>query len=103
MRETVIVGWDGASRPMRRYRDELDLPEWQRAVAPASLPTEIGTPTMIDVLEDNPHGTGWELTEGGDQGEGAHKYDRFWARYRSDEGYIADYFHIAGRWGLGAN
>lgn len=31
-REIVTVGWDGATQPMRRFRDELDLPEHQRQV-----------------------------------------------------------------------
>jgi hypothetical protein len=30
-REIVCVGWDGRSEPIYRYRDELDLPEWQQA------------------------------------------------------------------------
>lgn len=29
-RERVVVGWDGASRPMLRYRDELELPDYRR-------------------------------------------------------------------------
>lgn len=34
-REVVIVGWDGASNPIRRYRDELHLHEhMQQSVEP---------------------------------------------------------------------
>jgi hypothetical protein len=35
-REIVTVGWDGASQPIRRYRDELHLPDHERAVPPRS-------------------------------------------------------------------
>ena len=31
-REVVSVGWDGASRPMLRYRDELHLPDHARSI-----------------------------------------------------------------------
>lgn len=29
-RETVTIGWDGRSKPIRVYRDELGLPDDQR-------------------------------------------------------------------------
>jgi hypothetical protein len=32
LRPIVQVGWDGASRPMYRYRDELSLPDYQRSI-----------------------------------------------------------------------
>lgn len=35
-REIVSVGLDGASQPMRRYRDELHLPDRERTVPPRS-------------------------------------------------------------------
>lgn len=35
-REVVQVGWDGVSRPMYRYRDEMHLPDYARSVVPAS-------------------------------------------------------------------
>lgn len=25
-----VVGWDGRSQPIYRYKDERDLPEWQQ-------------------------------------------------------------------------
>ena len=31
-RDTVVVGWDGRSRPMIRYADELHLPDSQRSI-----------------------------------------------------------------------
>lgn len=34
-REVVCVGWDGQSKPILRYRDELDLPEHQQTRVPA--------------------------------------------------------------------
>lgn len=30
-REVVTIGWDGHSHPIRRYRDELHLPDHERA------------------------------------------------------------------------
>jgi hypothetical protein len=30
-REVVQVGWDGASQPILRYRDELHLPDHRRS------------------------------------------------------------------------
>lgn len=34
-RELVVVGWDGASKPMLRYRDELKLPDHARSIVSA--------------------------------------------------------------------
>ena len=34
-REVVVVGWDGKSQPIRRYADELHLPDHLRAVVKA--------------------------------------------------------------------
>jgi hypothetical protein len=76
--------------------------EYQPHGYPA-LPSEIGMPKDQDVAAENPHGTNWEMVESGDQGVQAEPYDRFFARYQSDEGYIADYFYLNGQWGLGAN
>jgi len=70
---------------------------------PTPLPAEIGLPDIADVLADNDHDTGWELTDSADQGPQACEIDRYWARYTSDRGHLADYFYINGRWGLGAN
>jgi hypothetical protein len=48
-RETVVVGRDGQSQPIRRYRDELHLPDHQRAAAPAPSIAEVATdPTLTD-------------------------------------------------------
>lgn len=33
-REIVIVGWDGHSHPIRRYRDEIGLPEHEMSTPP---------------------------------------------------------------------
>lgn len=39
-REVVVVGWDGASRPMYRYRDEMDRPDHARSIVrPEDRPT----------------------------------------------------------------
>jgi len=41
-REVVIAGWDGESRPMYRYRDELGLPDYQRqAVEPKVIDLDL--------------------------------------------------------------
>lgn len=31
IRPTVVIGWDGASRPIIRYQDELGLPDYMRS------------------------------------------------------------------------
>lgn len=68
-----------------------------------ALPESIGIPDYLEVIEDNPHGTGWHFVGGADQGEEAPDIDRFYVRFESAEGYRADYFHFGGRWSLGAN
>ncbi|MDG4796944.1 hypothetical protein [Micromonospora sp. WMMD1082] len=35
-RAVVLVGWDGASRPIYRYRDEMDLADAQRSTVAAA-------------------------------------------------------------------
>lgn len=34
-REVVHIGWDGASNPIYRFKDEMGLPDFLRAAAPA--------------------------------------------------------------------
>ncbi|MET0604390.1 MAG: hypothetical protein ABW167_20560 [Baekduia sp.] len=42
-REIVSVGWDGASQPMLRYRDELHLPDHRRSIVWSTIPSSVGT------------------------------------------------------------
>lgn len=67
------------------------------------LPTHVGTPELATVATDNPHGVGWLPIAWGDQGPEADAIDRYFVRYRSREGYLADYFYFGGQWTLGAN
>lgn len=66
------------------------------------------SPRLIDVFEDNPHGTNWARKEYGythlQSWEFAHG-QTMWMRFESTEGYWADYFYVRAeaRWELGAN
>jgi hypothetical protein len=67
------------------------------------LSMQVTLPSPLEVERENPHGTGWVLLDSAYLGPHRAPWERYWARYQSNEGYWADYFHDNGSWGLGAN
>ena len=54
-REIVCIGWDGQSKPIYRYRDELDLPDYQQvrvARNPKSVARIVDIPSILQSAED---------------------------------------------------
>lgn len=104
----MVDAVDAALAFLRDYEEEArdflaEADPLLTAAGCAPIPAEFGLPTLAQVKDDCPHGTGWRLDMSGDQGPNAADVDRYFARFVSAEGWRADYFHFSGRWSIGAS